>query len=173
MLCEIKYYNKIGTLFQIGTFMNKKNKQEQMQNRLANLAKGHATISGNTIYTFENHKANDLQLSKKSFDGKVMIPPRGRFQGDEYFLMFVRSGDARLVDSKPYLHENAEETNMQKLILDQPPKFTNQGQTEQVVVDAPGQQNLNEINKDATKNQPAGDVLLVENPMDGIDIIKS
>lgn len=152
--------------------MTKRNRQQEMQDRLGKLAQGHAVIEGDTIYTFENHKANDLRLSKKSFDGKLMIPPRGRFQGDAYFLMFVKSGDARLVDSKPYVRENKEENPMEKLILDQPAKFTTQGQTEQVVVSSTHQEKLVEINGKQQIKVEANDVLLVENPLEGIDIIQ-
>ena len=59
---------------------------------------------------------------------------------------------------------------MQKLILEQPNKVTIQGTTESVMVEAPVQQKLNETPQKV--NQLAPDVLLVENPLDGIDIIK-
>lgn len=152
--------------------MSKRNRQEEMQNRLSKLAQGHAVIEGDTIYTFQNHKSNDLRLSKKSYDGKLMIRPKESFQGDAYFLMFVKSGDARLVDSKPYLRESVEDKSMEKLILDQPAKYTAQGQTEQVVVSNPQQQKMNEISGKQDVKVEANDVLLVENPMDGIDIIQ-
>lgn len=152
--------------------MSKRNRQQEMQDRLGKLAQGHAVIEGDTIYTFENHKPNDLRLPKRSYDGKLNIPSKGRFQGDGYFLMFVKSGDARLVDSKPYVREVKEENPMEKLILDQPAKYTTQGQTEQVVVSNATQQKLVEINGKQEIKVEANDVLLVENPMDGIDIIQ-
>ena len=58
---------------------------------------------------------------------------------------------------------------MEKLILDQPDKVTQHGKTESVVVNT----NPNQVIKDHnSSNQPEKDVLLVESPMDGIDIVK-
>ena len=143
---------------------------QDLQNRLNNLTNAQKHVEGDLIYTFENHRNHDLSLPRKSFDNKGLIPPRGKFKGDAYFLMLIKTGDVRLVSSEPYINESKKENDMQKLILDQPDRVTSQGKTESVVVDAPPQQVLTET---PTKvNAPAPDVLLVENPLDGIDIIK-
>jgi hypothetical protein len=54
-----------------------------------------------------------------------------------------------------------------KLILDQPDKVTHQGTVEHVVVDAP--KALNEAAP--TVKKPQEDVLITEDPMDGVDIL--
>jgi len=86
------------------------------------------------------------------------------------FLMFLKTGDIRLVSSEPYINEANKENDMKKLILDQPDRVTTQGTTESVLVDTPAQQVLTEAPTKVKAVAP--DVLLVENPLDGIDIIK-
>lgn len=149
--------------------MRSAKQMKDLETRLNNLTQAQQHFEGDILYEFQNHRNHDFKLPKKSFDGKTMIPPRGTFKGDGYFLMFIKSGDVRLINSQPYIRENLQESNMQKLILDQPEKVTVQGKTEQVVVEVPQQQQLNENPKKVAN--PAPDVLLVENPLDGIDII--
>jgi len=147
------------------------------------LGKLHAqtqNLDTKTLYIFENNKTWDYSLPKKSLCGRKLIPPKGRFKGDEYFLQFVKSGDIKLVEaiapkvnpapSVNTLNENTQQGDkMEKLILDQPDKVTQHGKTESVVVNT----NPNQVIKDHnSSNQPQTDVLLVESPMDGIDIIK-
>jgi hypothetical protein len=65
------------------------------------------------------------------------------------------------------LNENIQENvKMEKLILDQPEKYTTQGHSEHVVNEAPKQ--VNEQFPQQGKNK---DVLITESPLDGIDII--
>lgn len=150
--------------------MRSAKQMQDLQNRLNKLTPAQQHVEGDTIYTFENHRNHDFSLPKKSFDGRNLIPPRGKFKGDAYFLMFLKTGDLRLVSSEPYIKESTKETDMQKLILDQPDKVTVQGKTESVMVEVPAQQKLNETPQKVSQLPP--DVLLVENPLDGIDIIK-
>lgn len=151
----------------------KKDRAEALQEKLAAIHQKPADFDNEITYIFENHKPVDFSLPKKSICGKKMIPPKGRFRGDEYFITFVKSGDLRLVDTihpKPKtLNENAG-ASMEKLILDQPERFTNQGKTENVVVTNNPKQVLNDNNNPNPKQQ---DVLLVESPMEGIDIIEN
>lgn len=174
--------------------------QEKLQANIQKAQQGHKQVEGDVIYTFENHRNHDLSLPRKSFDDKTIIPPRGKFKGDAYFLMLMKTGYVRLVSSEPYirntvpaaqpvcnvaeskpavqvvqatevqLNENAQEnTNMQKLILDQPPRFTATGESEKTVAN-PNEKLQPMREQGGTVNQK-GDVLLTENPLDGIDII--
>jgi hypothetical protein len=150
---------------------------------------GHMDVQGTHLYTFENHRNHDLSLPRRSYDGKTLIPPRGRFKGDEYFLMLQKSGQIRLVSSELFVKpqpvaavieqpvaekvvvitETKQENNMEKLILDQPDRVTTQGHTEQVACNQPRKINdATELNAKAKEN---GEVLLTENPLDGVDII--
>jgi hypothetical protein len=189
--------------------MAKQTYQQQMQEKIQRAQMGHKEVEGDVLYTFENHRNHDLSLPRKSFDDKKIIPPRGRFKGDSYFLMLMKTGYVRLVSSEPYirpgahppavietkvetktvcavcgcqtpatvptenvtstkLNENIQESvTMEKLILDQPEKYTTQGHSEHVVNEAP--KKVNEQFPQEGKNK---DVLLTESPLDGIDIIR-
>lgn len=155
--------------------------RDTLSEKLGKLHAENQNLDTKTLYIFENNKTWDYSLPKKSLCGRKIIPPRGRFKGDEYFLQFVRSGDIKLVEAiapKVNPTENVNKLNentnqgdkMEKLILDQPDRVTNQGKTESVVVN--NNPNQNQLVKDHnSSNQPQQDVLLVENPMSGIDII--
>lgn len=152
----------------------RKNRADVLRERLGRLRTDNLNIEGATLYIFENHKNNDFSLPKKSYCGRKMIGPKGRFTGDGYFLTFVKTGDLRMIEvikppESPKPLNESTEVNMEKLILDQPEKFTNKGQTEHILVSNP--HNLTENSGENSSKQPVGDVLLVESPTSGIDII--
>ena len=156
----------------------KQSRADILRDRYAKIQKSAQNIQTDTLYIFENHKKADFSLPKKSACGKKMIGPRGRFTGDEYFLNFVKTGDLRMIEVLPAKKENtpeqlneSSEGNMEKLILDQPEKFTSHGKTEHVVATQPHQQKLTEISGENEKSQPSKDILLNEHPMDCIDIV--
>ena len=154
--------------------------KETLSEKLGKLHAQTQNLDTKTLYIFENNKTWDYSLPKKSLCGRKLIPPKGRFKGDEYFLQFVKSGDIKLVEAiapkvNPApnvntINENTQQGDkMEKLILDQPDKVTQHGKTESVVVNT----NPNQVIKDHnSSNQPEKDVLLVESPMDGIDLVK-
>lgn len=152
-----------------GNIMHNKEKTAEVQARIKQLQKTEQDYSNEIHYIFQNHRRSDLALPKKSICGKKLIPPGGTFKGDEYFMAFVRTGDMRLVETihPPYkkINESAGE-NMEKLILDQPETFTREGKTESVAKTVP-QQIINDNNQNSEK-----EILLTENPMEGIEIIK-
>jgi hypothetical protein len=153
----------------------RQNRADILRERYGKLQKQNEINVSGPLYIYENHKKHDFSLPKKSICGQQLIGPGRRFKGDSYFMMFVKTGDLRIhevLESAPPTEKlnEASEGNMEKLILDQPEKFTSKGQTEHVLENNPQVQPMNEITKDNAK-QPAGDVLLVENPMAGIDII--
>lgn len=141
----------------------------EVQARIKQLQKTEQDYANEIYYIFQNHRRSDLALPRKSICGKKLIPPGGTFKGDEYFMTFVKTGDMRLVETihPPYkpINESTGE-NMEKLILDQPETFTREGKTENVAKTTP-QQVMNDSNQN--KNE---EVLLTENPMEGIEIIK-
>lgn len=153
----------------------RQNRADILRERYGKIQQQNEIKENGPLYIFENHKKHDFSLPKKSLCGRQLIGPNGKFKGDAYFLMFVKTGDLRIVEvlqptPPPQQLNEASEVNMEKLILDQPEKFTTSGQTEHIVVNAPQAKKMNEITKEG-ENQPAGDVLLNENPMAGIDII--
>jgi hypothetical protein len=74
---------------------------------------------------------------------------------------------AKKVEPEESLQENTM-TNENQLLLDQPDTITNQGKVERVVVEP----TLQPINDNAQpKEHPATEVLLTEDPVDGVTII--
>ena len=174
--------------------------QQKLQHNIMRAQQGHTQVEGGTLYLFENHRNHDLSLPRKSFDGKTLIPPRGRFRGDSYFLMMLQTGFCRLISSEPYIKEGPK-----------PPEIVSQQEVQETVavkvetkVEAPT--NLNEnIVKESTveklildqpervtrqgqteqfvrpenslkeinmeNNVKGKEFLLTENPLDGVDII--
>ena len=156
------------------------NKIERRQFQAAKLAND---LSGTGLYIYENNTDGDLKLPKATASGVRMVGPRKRFQGDSYFMKLVGNpmNLLRLVEEVipmkttsqiaaeiegRNLAENKQMSN-QKLILDQPDTITTKGKVEHIVNTDTPVQNLND-----SANAKNPDVLLNENPLDGVAIIK-
>jgi hypothetical protein len=154
-------------------------KQEKKENRERNMKN---SMAGTGVYIFENNTDGDLSLPRPTASGQKKVGPRGRFQGDSYYMQWVKPplnllkfiDTVTVVDpallNKPDNQQlvEANMTQQKKLILDQPDQIGHQGKIEHVVADGPPQQKLN----DATDpNQKQPDVLLNEDPLDGVEII--
>ena len=125
-----------------------------------NLQKG----TGRCVY--RNNTKGDLTLPKPSENGTTgPIPPGGTWIGDDYFMYMVKNNEASLVENLVVNPEIVKEEVMDKLILDQPDRITTEGRVERVVVSQTLP--LNETPLESTDK----DVLLTEDPMDGIQII--
>lgn len=132
------------------------------------------SLSGSGVYVYENNSDADLSLPKPTASGIRVVGPRKRFQGDSYFMSWVGPPMNLLklvevvVPQSPQKFAN-EETEMEnKLILDQPDTVTQSGKVEYVVAGDPAVKQLND-NVDPTKKAP--EVLLTEDPLDGVEII--
>jgi len=145
-------------------------KTSEIQAKIKFMQKTEGDFANEIHYIFQNHKRSDFSLPKKSICGKKLIPPGGTFKGEEYFMTFVKTGDIRLIN---IIHPPVKKINeatgvkMEKLILDQPDTYTQEGKTESVVKETKTQV-LNDNNSNEQKY-----ILLTENPMEGIEIIKS
>lgn len=115
---------------------------------------------GEGLYLYESRLNGDLRLSRPTKSGIRVIGPKQQFQGDNYYMQFVRTGELRLI-KELQSPEQEKLMNEQKLILDQPDRVTHQGKTEQVVDKATPRQKLNE-----KSDEPQPDVLLNEGPVD-------
>lgn len=146
-------------------------------------------MAGTGVYIYENNTDGDLKLPKATDSGVRQLAPKGkpgcRFQGDSYFLNWVGSpmNLLRLIEvvvpkmtfaelqahkaKQELLLEEEAMANEKQLLLDQPDCITHQGKVERVVVE-PGQQ---AINDNVDPNQKKPDVLLTEDPLDGVEII--
>lgn len=186
-------------------------------------------LRGSGRFVFQNRLSTDFTMPKAHFGKKTMVHAGEKFEGDSYFMQFVKTGELRLVSiiepenltnsiaagnhahnqsinptpaapaavsivsqenpvasfkivaksevkfipneetvlTEAVKTENTEEVNVgvQKLILDIPDRVTAQGKVENVMVDP-----KKKLNEDGAF-QIQKDVLLVEGPIDGIDII--
>lgn len=121
-------------------------------------------LNGTGIFVFENVTNGDLSLPKATLSGKKIIKAKEQFEGDSYFMNFVKTPNNLLKLVRKI--ETIKENNMtEKLILDQPERVTSQGTVENVLISNPKKQ-LNDANQNDNK-----DVLLTEDPMEGVEII--
>ena len=166
--------------------MRKGPKLNKYQRREVNAEKLKNDLAGTGVYIYENNTDGDLKLPKPTDSGIRMIGPRKRFQGDSYFMNWVGSpmNLLRLVEvvvpkmtfQELQAHKlkqegllNEETMDNQKLLLDQPDTVTTNGKIERVVVQ-PNQIPLNDVTDPAApKSKP--EVLLTEDPLDGMEII--
>jgi hypothetical protein len=123
-------------------------RQEQMQR----------AMSGEGIYVFKNNTSGELDLPKMPLQGPKKISKGGEFMGDSYFLQMLKTNDLRLV------RIIEDKDHMQKLITEQPPIVTTDGNVEFVVND-PKKKKLNE------EQEKKKQVLLTEDPMGGVVIV--
>jgi hypothetical protein len=131
---------------------------------------------GEGLYVFRNRSREaTLDLPKPSSDGKTavgpanpQIPGAGEWEGDSYFMDMVRRNEAVLVRIIRSPEEERMMNSQEKLILDQPDQITSEGTVEHIVFDP--KKSLNETPEDLSKPKP--DVLLTEDPMEGIQIIR-
>lgn len=141
-------------------------------------------MGGTGVYIYENNTDADLKLPKPTGSGIRTVGPRKRFQGDSYFLSWVGNpmNLLKLIEevvpkmtfqelqdhraAQDQLLEEEAMANEKRLVLDQPDCITQHGKVERVVVEP--QQALND---NTDRNQKKPEVLLNENPLDGVEII--
>src|SRR5262245_61702121 len=100
------------------------NKWERKENRAKELAKN---MAGEGLYLYENANNADLSLPRPTKGGVKKVGPKGRFQGDSYYMHMVRSNDLRLIEVIQTPEAERESMREQKLILNQPDRVTTQG----------------------------------------------
>lgn len=136
---------------------NKYEKKELKQQFIQN------ALSGEGVYLFQNNSDGDLTLPRPTKSGLRNVGPRREFQGDNYYMQFVKTGLLRLIKEiqSPNQPQPVSEAivNEEKLILDQPDTVTNHGKVEHVVNKKSPKKPLNEGDQD-----PSSDVLLNEGP---------
>ena len=139
-----------------------------------NMYKGHG------IYVYENNTNGDLMLPKPTLSNQKIVPPKGKFRGDSFFMTMVKNNSLKLVEIIQSEQEalkiieqniNKEGDNMQnKLILDQPAMITTQGTVEHVQVEKCCNTKKNE-NLNISEEEKNKDILLIEDPIGTIEII--
>ena len=123
-------------------------------------------LSGKGRFVFKNHTQGDLLLRKPAADGRKIIPAGEEWEGDDFFVEYVKNHEAILVRTIEDPH--VEEGNMEdKLILDQPDLVTGVGTVEQVVTEPP----KIPLDEEESPETAQKDVLINEEPLDGVEII--
>lgn len=146
-------------------------------------------MSGTGVYIYENNTDGDLKLPKPTDSGVRQISPKNksgcRFQGDSYYLQWVGSPmnllklveevvpkmtHTELMEHRAKQEQLLEEEAManEQLLLDQPDCITHQGKIERVIIE-PEQKSIND-NTENSQKKPV-EVLLTEDPLDGVEII--
>ena len=129
-------------------------------------------LHGDGLFVFKNNTKGTLDLPKATASGKKHLAEGEEFQGDNYFMRLVPTMLRYIREIVPAggpktaLVELKENVMPEKLILDQPDRVTNQGTVENVVAE-PKKQPLHENQP----NKQAPDILLTEDPMEGVEII--
>ena len=134
---------------------------------------------GEGRYIFENNTTGDFQLPKPSLSGGQWVKKGATFQGDSFFLKLVPQYLKLITEvSAPPKKENINEsTESSKLLLDQPDIITQSGKVEHIVESQEDTQ-LNDSTENkithaasCTCDTCSDQMLLTEDPMDGVDII--
>ena len=151
-------------------------------------------LAGGGVYVYQNSsKVAELTLPRPTHSGLRKVDPGAQFQGDDYYMQMVKTGDLRLIEvlqtaeeekvvlaQEALLSEGVEKEvpaslanpkggimSEQKLIVEQPHRITSKGVTEQVVEGAaPKKQAPKKTIKEAEEKKPQTDVLLNEGPVD-------
>jgi len=130
---------------------------------------------GEGLYVFRNKTGGTLELPKPTPSGRTHVGADQEWQGDNYYMKLVQAHEAVLVkvlltpdQTMAMKKEKEKPMNEEKLILDQPERVTQEGTVEQVVQDEKKKKPLNET---PAEGQPQGDVLINEDPMEGVDIL--
>jgi hypothetical protein len=114
------------------------------------------TSETNKMYIFENNTKTELHLPKPTCDGITKVLTKGQFRGDSYYFSLLKTGQLKLI------REVERPVQDKKLIVEQPPTITEQGKVEQV------KSNENKQNENKQKEQ---EILLTEDPLDGIKVL--
>lgn len=142
-------------------------KQEQKEQRLRNRD---AALSGTGTYLFQNNTKGDFYLPRPTKTGQRIVRKDQQFIGDSYYFQFCgnlqHSGIKAKSNELRFIQEVKQPMPQEKLITEVPPTVTHEGTVEYV------RQTSNEkLNEEKDKNQV--EVLLTEDPLDGIKLLNS
>jgi len=144
--------------------MRYSNKLSKVERIIEQKRKMELAFYGEGLYVYENNTKGELDLPKATKSGIKRLLPGQQFQGDNYFMKLVKSNELRFIREITSPENERKTMEEKKLILDQPDKVTNLGKVEHVVAEEP-QQSLNEDSSEKSE------ILINEDPMDGVEII--
>jgi len=133
------------------------------------LAKRDAAMAGDGMYIYQNITGAHLILPRPTKAGRRSVGPREKFVGDSYYKMMKELACLQEVTAPIQEQEVNAPMQEQKLIIEQPPTVTHEGQVE-YVQKQPDQKPLTEDEK--KKQEKQEDILLTESPLEGIRIMR-
>ena len=152
--------------------MRKNKKLSRIETRTANLLKLQSKLSGTGLYKFQNNTKGTLSLPKPASDGTHWpLAVGGMFQGDSYFMQFVKTHELTLVEVLPEVTQERNTMTEDKLILDQPAQVTIDGTIEHVVKKTVPIQPPKPLNEVLPQTGSDSAILINEEPLDGVEII--
>ena len=152
------------------------------QTNILRAQKRTAALVGKGVFVYRNNTSGDLFLPRPTKSGITRVAKNGVFQGDDYYMFLVHNGELRLVQviepvqkdevTDKMLSEGVSQNTSEQLITEQPPTVTNEG-TVEFHVKSDQQKPLNEDGQPKKDESKTGesDVLLNEDPLDGVEII--
>lgn len=151
-------------------------KMNRLEKKTNQALKREDALRGSGLFVYKNNTKGTLNLPKATASGKKDLAEGEEFQGDSYYMQLVPTmlryircitPADNATQTGTALTELRESTMSEKLILDQPDRVTNQGTVEHVVAE-PKQK----LHENSPKSQPQKqDVLLTEDPMEGVEIV--
>jgi len=140
----------------------KLNRYERLEENKKKVAQA---LSGKGLYVYRNNTKGELNLAKPAEGGQKFVQPGCEFTGDDYFMFMIKeTHEATLVRT---IEQPKEIIMEQKLIVDQPDCITTEGKVEHVIV----QPKDKPLNEETPESNIGEDILLVDDAMDGIEII--
>jgi hypothetical protein len=133
------------------------------QRRERMLEKRDARMHGEGLYIFQNITGADLMLPRPTKAGRRTVGPREKFIGDSYYKTMKDVACLQEVQSEMTTSNQQEQT----LLTEVPPTVTHNGKVE-YIQKQPGIKPINENEK----NKVPVDVLLTEQPLEGIRIMR-
>jgi hypothetical protein len=152
--------------------MRNRPRLNKYERRVVQKQKLEQDLSGAGRYIYQNNTDGDLRLPKPTNEGITTVGPRNRFEGDSYYMKWVGSPMnmlklVQVIEDANEKKNKEKQMNEQKLILDQPDTVTTKGTVERVVVKS----EQSPINDSVKTQDVPKDILLNEDPLDGVEII--
>lgn len=110
------------------------------------------------LFVYKNFNRDETRLPEPNRDGQNVIPPTGEFVGDSRYFPLLKTGRLKLIKEVESQMQQPE-----KLMTEQPPTITRQGQVE--FVKTPDGQYLTE------EERKKKEKILSEDPMNGVRLL--
>ncbi len=112
-------------------------------------------VTQEKLFVYKNFNRDEIKLPETNRDGQWFIPPTGEFTDDSRFFPLLKQGKLKLI------REIESQMIREKLITEQPPTITQEGQVEYVKIEEP-------LTEEERKKK---EKILAENPLQGVKLL--